>query len=250
MPYGIEINGSDAGGAFVVNDSSKNHVGLVVVASGSGNTVSYSGLSSFYVFVNAKGVTDAGGSHSITGPTGYSDSHQLGIHANIANGYIKFYSSRVQYNSLQIAYRAVWTLRNVDYFIAVPASDVSSSYILNHAYGIQIMTSDGRVAVDSRRFSSNERCEVFSGLQVGSTDGSILSFDSDLYAEMRFGTEGGTQSYSYGGTMYRRGIQFSTNNIRYFGYSASVQIEGESGTSSRVGGSLRSIHTLLLGDLV
>lgn len=249
MTYGVEINGTDAGGTFVVNDSSKNHVGLVVVASGSGNTVSYSGLSSFYVFVNAKGVTDASGTHSITGPTGYSDSHQLGIHANIASGYIKFYSSRVEYSSTQQAYRTVWTLRNVDYFIAAPASDVSGSYILNHAYGLQIMTSDGRVAVDSRRFSSNERCEVFSGLQVGSTDGSVLSSDPDLYVEMRFGTQGGTQSYSTGGTMTRQGIQFGTNNIRYFGYQANVNID-EFGGATRGGGGVRSIHTLLLGDLV
>lgn len=249
MTYGIEINGSDAGGTFVVNDSSKNHVGLVVVASGSGNTVSYSGLSSFYVFVNAKGVTDANGSNSITGPTGYSEPHSKGIHASIANGYIKFYSSTVQYSSQMLSYKTTWTLRNVDYFIAVPASDVSGSYILNHNYGIQIMTSDGRVAVDSRRFSSNQRCEVFSGLQVGSTDGSILSSDPDLYVEMRYGTLGGTTAYSSMGVMSRRGVQFNNSSIRYFGYQAYVNIY-EFGGVSRGGGGLRSSHTLLLGDLV
>ena len=248
MTYGVEINGSDAGGTFVVNDSSKNHVGLVVVASGSGNTVSYSGLSSFYVFVNAKGVTDATGFTTLTGASGYSESHAKGIHANIANGYIKFYSSTVQYSSSFLSYKTTWTLRNVDYFIAVPASDVSGSYILNHAYGLQIMTSDGRVAVDSRRFSSNERCEIFSGLQVGSTDGSILSSDPDLYVEMRFGTLGGNTAYSNMGTMSRKGVQFGANNIRYFGYQAYVNVD-ESG-ASRGGGGVRSIHTILLGDLV
>lgn len=248
MSYGIEISGSDASGTFVVNDSSKNHVGLVVVASGSGNTISYSGLSSFYVFVNAKGVTDAAGSHSITGPTGYSDSHPLGIHAAIANGYIRIYSSRVEYNNSTQSYRAVWTLRNADYFIAVPSSDVSGSYILNHAYGVQIMTSDGRVAVDSRRFSSNERCEVFSGLQLGSADGSILTNDEDLYVEMRYGTVGGVTTFVTGGNMSRRGIQFGAVNIRYFSYSAAVSIDISG--QSRTGGGLSSQNTLLLGDLV
>lgn len=249
MSYGIQVNGSDANGTFVVNDSSKNHVGLVVVASGTGNTVSYSGLSSFYVFVNAKGVTDATGSTSFIGPTGYTDSHPKGIHASIANGYIKFYSSTVQYSSYYLSYKTTWTLRNVDYFIAVPASDVSGSYILNHAYGFQIMTSDGRVAVDSRRFSSNERCEVFSGLQVGSTDGSLLSSDPDLYVEMRYGTQGGTTAYSNMGTMSRKGVRFNSTNITYFGYNAYVNVDEFSG-ASRGGGGIRSIHTLLLGDLV
>jgi hypothetical protein len=249
MPYGIEISGSDASGTFVVNDSSKNHVGLVVVASGSGNTVSYSGLSSFYVFVNAKGVTDASGYTSNTGVNGYSESHPKGIHASIANGYIRFYSSTVQFSSSNLAYKTTWTLRNVDYFIAVPASNVSGSYILNHAYGVQIMTSDGRVAVDSRRFSSNERCEVFSGLQLGSSDGSILTNDEDLYVEMRYGTQGGTTSYTSMGVMSRRGIQFNASNIRYFSYQAYINVYEFSG-ASRGGGGLASQNTLLLGDLV
>ena len=217
MAYGIQITGNDGGGNYTVTDTANNLINYAVVASGVGSSVTLgTGVTKRpLIFVNAKGVTDASGTYSMSTSNPFiSATMYKGVLAtwDQSTRTAAFFTSRVEWQTDR--FDAVNTSRSMNYFIAVDSADVPTALHSSDNYGLQIFTSGGAVAVDSRRFPTNLTFDVSSVLPAPSARGTTITLDEDAYIEM-------IQTYTtaapqYGGTN-RRLIQFYSTSISYHG---------------------------------
>jgi hypothetical protein len=216
MAYGIQITGNDGGGNYTVTDTANNLINYAVIAGGVGSSVTLgTGVTKRpLIFVNAKGVTDATGTSTLVDELSNSHNMQKGVLVtwDQSTRTAAFFTSKVLWQTDR--FDSVNTSRSMKYFIAVDNNEVPTALHANDSYGLQIFTSGGVVAVDSRRFPTNSTFGVSSALPAGSATNTTITVDEDAYIEM-------SQTYAtaapqYGGTS-RRFIQFGSTNIRYRG---------------------------------
>jgi hypothetical protein len=228
MAYGIKVTGNDAGGDYTVTDTDNNLINYSVVTAGAGSSVTLdSGITKQpLIFVNAKGVTDASGTYTLTDPGSGTTTMRLGVVVtwNSTTRTAAFFTTRVAWQtSPTFNWISVNTSRSMNYFIAVDSADVPGSQHTSGTYGLQVFTSGGAVAVDSRRFPTNKTYDVNSVLASGSSAGSTITLDEDAYVETsQTFTRPAAGAYQ---AISRCIIQFGASAITYYGESVDLDPE-------------------------
>ena len=173
MSYGLQVLGNDAGGNFLVTDTEKNLQNLVIVAQGSGSSVSlgsaftegdivfvknpqFSTISGevggvpkapydiVFCEIDANGLVEFKGISITT----YTDPNSGAGYASSTRFHVEFDSTTV-----------------VDYFIVRDAKTVmASGQATSGNYGMQIRTSGDLIAFDTRAFTINNSFNIVSVL--------------------------------------------------------------------------------------
>jgi len=228
MAYGMEVTGADGSGTFLIADTSANLVHQSVSHAGTASTVTISGaIDKPQIFVNAKNVSG----------------QNEGIFAvwNAATRTVSFYALTIVFISNSAA-NSIWTPKAVNYFIVRNAGENPN---LGHNYGMQLLTSSGVVALDTRSFGTNSThyiSEVSAGNLNANSYGDQITADQDAYIEM--GWSGSTQGTS---SIYHfRAAKFnSTNIVAQSRIGISLTILGSAGFISNPWG----LPTMLIGKL-
>ena len=138
MAFGIQITGSDGGGTFIVQDTSIGNgiINYQVIATGVASSVpnsSFPGDARLFINGNATGATN----------------EFITIDRNNSNTFKKVtFNGSIGSHLSNITYTTV----SVNYLILQAMSAISNS---GGNYGIQILTSAGVVAFDTRRLLTN-----------------------------------------------------------------------------------------------
>lgn len=234
MTYGLQINGSDSGGDFIVADSDLNMVNYRVIMSGRAHTFQLpNGLKDGdFIFVK-----DPGGNNLGEGPDQYTPIEftyffgQSTRTDEIAepyvfrsvisdSGVVKFYGDgferitvdpyaqgggdRFFYETFDVKF---------DYFVVRSVSDIESDNLFtDDTYGLRILTSTGETAFDSRSLITNEVFSIETVLEPSSNytgrGVSSISYSSEAYVNIEWSgrQSGGGDLYGltfgYGGSDY------------------------------------------------
>jgi len=195
MAYGMEVTGADGSGTFLIADTASNLVHQSVSHAGAGSYVTVSGaIDKPQIFINAKNVSG----------------QNEGIFAvwNAATRTVSFYALTITYQSgTQVT--STWTAKSVNYFIVRNAGENPN---LGHNYGLQLLTSSGVVALDSRSFGTNSThyiSEVSASNINHNNFTDQITTDQDAYLEM--GWSGSTQGTS--SVALFRVAKFNSTNI-------------------------------------
>ena len=228
MAYGMEVTGADGSGTFLITDTSANLVHQGVAAAGTGTYATISGaVNKPQIFVNAKNVSG----------------QNEGIFAvwNAATRTVSFYALTVTFiSSTQVT--CTWTAKAVNYFIVRNAGENPN---LGHNYGIQLLTSSGVIALDSRSFGTNSThyiSEVSAGNLNHNSYGDQITTDQDAYIEMGWSSATqGTNSFA----AFRCAKFNSTNIVAQSRIDISITVLGQAGFTSNPWG----LPTMLIGKL-
>ena len=166
MGYGIEIVGNDTGGDFIVQDSDLNMINYQIVAQGVAS--SYTPSSGDKIFING----------NYTGTQGHPVCVQIA-----SGGVVNFQKVSFSGNAGQHLSNVSVTAANCNYIVLRKANIASNS---GGNYGIQLFTSSGTVAFDSRRITVNDTfvmTESRAPRSVSGNNGQITT-DGDAYLEV------------------------------------------------------------------
>lgn len=232
MAYGMEVTGADGSGSFLIADTASNLVHQGVAAAGTGSSVTISGaINKPQIFVNAKNVSG----------------QNEGIFAvwNAATRNVSFYALTITFvSSTQVT--STWTAKAVNYFIVRNAGENPNQ---SHAYGLQLLTSSGVIALDSRSFGTNSThyiSEVSAGNLNHNSYGDQITADQDAYVEMGWSSATqGTNSFS----VYRCAKFNSTNIVAQSRVLISITVNVLGGSSSGFVSNPWGLPTMLLGKL-
>ena len=229
MAFGISITGSDGGGTFTVKDSDQNTINYQVVAEGEASSIATSAFSNGRLFINAN-----------------NDSNNLNKFITIAKS-----SSTYSFKRLTLTGNLGSNLTgvsmtpcSVDYIILKSMDSISNS-ASGGSYGIQILTSAGVVAFDSRRILTNDSF-FFTSQNAPNTvsgDGGTLSNDGDSYADSEVFFEFATDSAS---AIRWRGTGIGTSRLEYLHFRQQGGGRGGGGATTSY---INNFGTILLGKL-
>ncbi len=166
MGYGIEITGEDGGGVFIVQDTDLNMINYQIVAQGTAS--SYTASSGDLVFING----------NYSGTQGHPICVQT-TSGNVKNFQKVSFSGNVGQHLSNISVTAA----TCNYIVLRKANIASNS---GGNYGIQLFTSSGTVAFDSRRITVNDSfvmTESRAPRSVSGNNGQITT-DGDAYLEV------------------------------------------------------------------
>ena len=145
MGFGIEIFGKDGGGEFLVTDTDQNLINYQVTGSGIADSLSSATVSAGgRVFIN--GNTTAAQGHVIAA--------QLGSGYSVEFKKVTFDGSPAINNNLT---NVSGTNVSVNYIILTKMTDIAN---IGTNFGIQLFTSGGDVAFDSRRCRTNDTFDL------------------------------------------------------------------------------------------
>ncbi|MEC8488967.1 MAG: hypothetical protein VXZ13_08710 [Pseudomonadota bacterium] len=236
MGYGIKILGTDGGGNFTVKDTDQNTINYQVVTSGQASSLSGLSLSNSRVFINGNvGSTNTNKFITIDKTSTTMSFKRIGFTGTLGG------------NIDNITY----TTCSVNYLILKQMDAISNSSAQG-SYGIQILTSAGVVAFDSRRVLTNDSFFFLSqnGPNTVSGSGGTLSNDGDAYCDSEVFFEFATDSAS---AIRWRGTGTGTSRIEYLHFR-NQQTGGGGGRGGGGGSStstsyINNFGTILLGKL-
>ena len=165
MGFGIEITGQDGGGLFIVQDTDLNMINYQIVAQGTAS--SYTPSSGDKVFINGN----------------YSGTQGHPICAQTSSGTISFQKVSFSGSAGQHLSNVSVTAATCNYIVLRKANIASNS---GGNYGIQLFTSSGTVAFDSRRITVNDSfvmTESRGPRSVSGNNGQITT-NGDAYLEI------------------------------------------------------------------
>ena len=224
MGYGIKILGTDGGGNFVVKDTDQNTINYQVISSGSAQSLASSNFpGDARLFIN--------------GNVGSSNTNKfITIDRNSGNTFKTVgFSGTLGGNIQNITY----TTCTVNYLVLQKMSAISNS---GGNYGIQILTSAGAVAFDSRRILTNTSF-FFTGdtkqPNVVDGDGGTISNDGDIYCDANILFEFASNSAS---AIRWRGTGVGTNRVEYLHFRS---FSGRTSSTSYI----RNFGTILTGKI-
>lgn len=166
MGFGIEITGQDGGGVFIVQDTDLNMINYQIVAQGVAS--SYTPSSGDKIFING----------NYSGTQGHPICVQTG-----SGGVKNFQKVSFSGNVGQHLSNVSVTAATCNYIVLRKANIASNS---GGNYGIQLFTSSGTVAFDSRRITVNDSfvmTESSAPRAVSGQNGQITT-DGDAYLEV------------------------------------------------------------------
>ena len=197
MAFGISITGNDTGGNFIVQDTDLNMINYQVISSGTASSIPSSSFpGDARLFIN--------------GNVGSSNTNKfITIDRNSGNTFKTVgFSGSLGNNISNITY----TTCTVNYLVLQKMTAISNS---GGNYGIQILTSAGEVAFDTRRLLTNTSF-LFTGdtkqPNVVSGDGGTISADGDTYCDSNILFEFTSNSAS---AIRWRGTGVGTNRVEY-----------------------------------
>ena len=196
MAFGISITGNDSGGNFIVQDTDLNMINYQVIATGVASSVPSSSFpGDARLFINGNG----------TGTT----NEFITIDRNNNNTFKKVGFTGSLGNNIQ---NITYTTVSVNYLVLQAMSAISNS---GGNYGIQILTSAGVVAFDTRRLLTNTSF-FFTGdtkqPNVVLGDGGTISADGDTYCDTQVLFEFASNSAS---AIRWRGTGVGTSRVEY-----------------------------------
>ena len=196
MAFGISITGNDTGGNFIVQDTDLNMINYQVIATGVASSVPNSSFpGDARLFINGNG----------TGTT----NEFITIDRNNNNTFKKVNFTGSLGNNIQ---NITYTTVSVNYLVLQAMNAISNS---GGNYGIQILTSTGVVAFDTRRLLTNTSF-FFTGdtkqPNVVLGDGGTISADGDTYCDTQVLFEFASNSAS---AIRWRGTGVGTSRVEY-----------------------------------
>jgi hypothetical protein len=205
MAYGIEVVGEDSNGSYLVTDSSKDLINYTVVATGSATSVNLTSTQGLKPLVFIKPPSGATISNTLYG-------------CEFSTGNIRTFKKATltytsQNNSVTIGALSDATM---DYFVVKDMTGIT--YSGSDTYGLQILTSNGDVAVDSRRFLSNDTFTIsnIKGARTVSGNGGQIYYDTTRrYVNSEF-----TSMFAPANVAEEQvqAILWMTNQARFYGY--------------------------------
>ena len=166
MGYGIQIVGNDTGGDFIVQDTDLNMINYQIIAQGVAN--SYTPSSGDKIFING----------NYSGTQGHPICVQTGSGGVKNFQKVSFSGSPGQHlSSVSV------TAANCNYIVLRKANIASNS---GGNYGIQLFTSSGTVAFDSRRITVNDTFVMTESRAPRSVSGNNgqISTNGDAFLEV------------------------------------------------------------------
>ena len=155
MAYGIKVTGSDTGGEYLVTDSDQNLINYGITQSGraSSFTLNRSLASDTFIFVKNP---DNFATDPVVG--GFApDYHYLSVTGGTT---VRFYGGKIVPDQFG-DYDTIDGLVAMDYAVLEKAN---TNITASGNYGIQILTSTGALAFDSRRLATNNSITIDSVL--------------------------------------------------------------------------------------
>lgn len=155
MAYGIKVTGSDTGGEYLVTDSDQNLINYGITQSGraSSFTLNRSLASDTFIFVRNPDNTATDSSSGAFAP----DHHYLSVSSGTT---VRFYGGRI-IEDQNGDFDTLDGLLAMDYAVLEKAN---TNITASGNYGIQILTSTGALAFDSRRLATNNSITIDSVL--------------------------------------------------------------------------------------
>ena len=221
MAFGISITGNDSGGDFIVQDTDLNMINYQVIATGVASSVPSSSFpGDARLFINGNG----------TGTT----NEFITIDRNNNNTFKKVGFTGSLGNNIQ---NITYTTVSVNYLVLQAMSAISNS---GGNYGIQILTSAGVVAFDTRRLLTNTSF-FFTGdtkqPNVVLGDGGTISADGDTYCDTQVLFEFASNSAS---AIRWRGTGVGTSRVEYLHFRS---FSGRTSSTSYI----RNFGTIITG---
>ena len=205
MSYGIEVTGEDTNGSYLVTDSSKDLINYTVVATGSATSVNLTNTQGLKPLVFIKPPSGATISNTL-----YGCQFSTGNIRTFKKATLTYTSSN---NSVTIGALSDATM---DYFVVKDMTGIT--YSGSDTYGIQILTSNGDVAVDSRRFLSNDTFTIsnIKGARTVSGNGGQIYYDTTRrYVNSEFTSMFAPTNLA---EEQVQAILWMTNQARFYGY--------------------------------
>ena len=205
MSYGIEVTGEDTNGSYLVTDSSKDLINYTVVATGSATSVNLTSTQGLKPLVFIKPPSGATISNTL-----YGCQFSTGNIRTFKKATLTYTSSN---NSVTIGALSDATM---DYFVVKDMTGIT--YSGSDTYGIQILTSNGDVAVDSRRFLSNDTFTIsnIKGARTVSGNGGQIYYDTTRrYVNSEFTSMFAPTNLA---EEQIQAILWMTNQARFYGY--------------------------------
>ena len=225
MAFGISITGNDGGGNFIVQDTSigTGIINYQVIDSGGASSVPNSSFpGDARLFINGNG----------TGTT----NEFITIDRNNNNTFKKVnFNGSIGSHLSNISYTTV----SVNYLVIQKMSAISNS---GGNYGIQILTSTGEVAFDTRRLLTNTSFFFTGDTKQPNTvagDAGAISSDGDIYCDTELLFEFASNSAS---AIQWRGTGTGTNRVRYLHFRSQ---SGRSNSTSYI----NNFGTVLTGKV-
>lgn len=174
MSYGIEVTGSDTGGSYIVADTEIDLVNYAVVATGTGYQIDLTTTQGKRPIVLVRGTATAEAGKVISGqfPGNYRNFSRI-TYTTTSNG-SRYIDSVANATTLQ------WIVLK-DMTGITPASGSGD-------YGIQIFTSAGETAFDSRSLLTNQTAKITAIWGPGTRSGNnaSLSTNKDHYCDSKW----------------------------------------------------------------
>jgi len=205
MSYGIEVTGEDTNGSYLVTDSSKDLINYTVVATGSATSVNLTNTQGLKPLVFIKPPSGATISNTL-----YGCQFSTGNIRTFKKATLTYTSSN---NSVTIGALSDATM---DYFVVKDMTGIT--YSGSDTYGVQILTSNGDVAVDSRRFLSNDTFTIsnIKGARTVSGNGGQIYYDTTRrYVNSEFTSMFAPTNLA---EEQVQAILWMTNQARFYGY--------------------------------
>ena len=155
MTYGIRVTGSDIGGEYLVTDSDQNLINYGITQSGraSSFTLNRSLVSDTFIFVRNPDNTATQSGYGAFSPS----HHYLSVSSGTT---VTFYGGRI-ISDQNGDFDTLDGLLAMDYAVLEKAN---TNITASGNYGIQILTSTGALAFDSRRLATNNSITIDSVL--------------------------------------------------------------------------------------
>ena len=185
MAYGIKVTGSDTGGEYLVTDSDQNLINYGITQSGraSSFTLNRSLASDTFIFARNP-------DNFVTDPGFAPDYHYLSVTGGTT---VKFYGGKIV-SDQNGNFDTLDGLLAMDYAVLEKAN---TNITASGNYGIQILTSTGALAFDSRRLATNNSITIDSVLAASYSSSNAfgsppeISKTSSQYVNLEWTSRGG-----------------------------------------------------------
>ena len=185
MAYGIKVTGSDTGGEYLVTDSDQNLINYGITQSGraSSFTLNRSLASDTFIFARNP-------DNFVTDPGFAPDYHYLSVTGGTT---VRFYGGKIV-SDQNGNFDTIDGLLAMDYAVLEKAN---TNITASGNYGIQILTSTGALAFDSRRLATNNSITINSVLAASYSSSNAfgsppeISKTSSQYVNLEWTSRGG-----------------------------------------------------------
>ena len=180
MGYGIEINGSDSNGSFLITDENDTLVPFIIANIGEATSVEVPN-GDYLLFAHAQ--------------TGNSATTRNALNATLDTdtNIVRFYQGAAAYNSNTVkgttTVSTTWSAKTTKFVVLTTTKNLN--VFNSQDYGLRIQKSDGTEVFDTRKISTNDVFRIlatytppFDATNTYLGEGQTMSTDEDMYVEI------------------------------------------------------------------